>query len=255
MSVSPHQARRLLSCLDLTSLSGRETIPDIENLCARATGSCGQVAAVCIFSRFLPQARVALEARGARGVRLATVVNFPAGALNPSETVAEIRNCLALGADEIDLVFPYHAFMSGQAQAARDFLQVCRAACPEACFKVILETGELATPALIRAASFLAIECGADFLKTSTGKSSVHATPEAARIMLETIAAQGGRVGFKASGGLKRAADAQVYFELAEAIFGPEWVSPATFRLGASGLLDDLLSILRPSPDPCVVSV
>ena len=255
MQPSLHQARRLLSLVDLTSLSGVETVPTIEALCAKAGTAHGRVAAVCVFSRFLPHARAALARLGLTGVRLATVANFPAGALDAAAVSAEIRDCLAGGADEVDVVFPYRAFMAGRAQDARDFVLACRAACAGACLKIILESGELANPALIRAASHVAIECGADFLKTSTGKTAVHATPEAARTMLEVIAAHGGRVGFKASGGLKRAADAQVYVDVAETILGPDWISPTTFRLGASGLLDDLLAILNTAPDSCAASV
>lgn len=255
MQVCPDHARRILSLLDLTSLSGVETVPTIEALCAKAAGLHGQVAAVCVFSRFLPQARAALEKNGTRGVRLATVANFPVGALDAAMVTAEIRGCLAQGADEVDVVFPYRAFMAGRVQAAREFVLACREACAGACLKLILETGVLGESELIRAASCLVIECGADFLKTSTGKTAVHATPEAARIMLEVIAAHGGRVGFKASGGLKRAADALIYLDVAEAILGSEWISPRTFRLGASGLLDDLLDILNREPGPCVASV
>ena len=247
-------ARRLLSFMDLTSLSGFETVSDIDFLCSRAAGPHGRVAAVCVFPRVLLQARAALEKYGTTGVRLATVANFPAGDPDTAAAVAEIRACLELGADEVDLVFPYRAFMAGQIQAVRDFVLACRLACAGRCLKVILETGVLAEPEPIRAASLLAIECGADFLKTSTGKVAVHATPEAARIMLEVIADQGGRVGFKASGGLKRAAEAQIYVDLAETILGPDWVSPAAFRLGASGLLDDVLAILNTAPDSCAAS-
>lgn len=254
MSVSSCQARRMVSFLDLTNLAGDAVGSDIEALCAKAGGPCAHVAAVCVHSRFLPLARAALATRGALGVRLATVANFPTGDLNAASAVAEIRTCLELGADEVDVVLPYRAFMAGQTQAVREFLRACRAACVGTCLKVILETGVLAEPALIREASLLAIDCGADFLKTSTGKVAVHATPEAARIMLETIAATGGRVGFKASGGLKSAAQAQIYVDLAANLLGSAWASPTTFRLGASGLLDDLLAILHPSSDPCAAS-
>lgn len=255
MFVSMSQARQMVSLLDLTNLADNAAVADIESLCARAGGPHGPVAAVCVFSRFLPQARGALAKNGLADVRLATVANFPGGDPDAAPVVAEIRSCLDRGADEVDVVLPYKAFLAGQVRTVREFLVACRAACAGRCLKVILETGVLAEPALIRAASLLAVECGADFLKTSTGKVAVHATPEAARIMLEVIASQGGRVGFKASGGLKSAVQAQSYVDLAGAILGPDWVSPATFRLGASGLLDDLLAILNSSPDPCAASV
>ena len=135
----------------------------------------------------------------------------------------------------------------------RDFLLACRQACPVR-LKVILESGALAEDAVIRAASRLALDCGADFLKTSTGKVAVHATPEAARAMLETIAETGGTAGFKASGGLRTLADAVVYLELAEDILGTGWVGPDTFRFGASGLLDDVLARAAQGDEPCGAS-
>jgi deoxyribose-phosphate aldolase len=109
---------------------------------------------------------------------------------------------------------------------------------------VIIESGELSDPALIDAASRIAIEGGAHFIKTSTGKTPISATPAAARVMLTAIKEMGKPVGFKASGGVRTLADAQVYLDIADEIMGPDWVSPDTFRFGASGLLDALLAAL-----------
>lgn len=235
------RAGQIVSLLDLTSLSGSETAADIDALCARAEGPCGRVAAVCVFARHLPRVRENFSTLGLADVELATVANFPAGELDAEESTAEIREALTLGATEIDLVFPYRAFLEGRARAARDFLRTCREACPVR-LKVILESGVFPSSDIVREASRLALECGADFLKTSTGKAAVHATPEAARVMLETIAEGGGSAGFKASGGLRTMADALVYLELAEEIMGADWVGPRTFRFGASSLLDDILA-------------
>jgi deoxyribose-phosphate aldolase len=234
------QAAQIVSLLDLTSLSGTESGDEIAELCARAEGPCGRVAAICVFPRHLPLVRASLAGRALEGVELATVVNFPAGNLDPDGSVREIREALALGATEVDLVFPYRAFLEGQTEQAGKYLDACREACPVR-LKVILETGALKSGEAIRKASLLAVERGADFLKTSTGKTPVHATPEAATIMLEVIAQDGGRVGFKASGGLRTMDDALVYLDLAGRIMGRDWVCPATFRFGASSLLDDVL--------------
>lgn len=234
------RSRQIVSLLDLTSLSGVETDAQIEELCARASGPCGQVAAICVFARHLPLARSCLARQGAEQVELATVVNFPQGELDPAGSVREIEEALALGATEVDLVFPYRAFLDGLEGRVAAYLDLCRKACPVR-LKVILETGVLGTPEAIRAASLLAVDKGADFLKTSTGKSAVHATPMAARTMLEVIAKHGGAVGFKASGGLRVMDDALGYLHLAEEIMGREWISPRTFRFGASSLLDDVL--------------
>lgn len=238
------RAEQIVSLLDLTSLSGVETPGDIDALCARAAGPCGAVAALCVYPRYLPQVRETLERQGLAHVGLATVVNFPAGTSDAGAVVREIRDALALGATEIDLVFPYREFLQGNEGMVRDLLAASRRACP-VCLKVILESGVLGSGEAIRAASRLALECGADFLKTSTGKAAVHATPEAARVMLSVIAESSGPAGFKASGGLRRMEDALVYLELAEEILGAGWVSPRTFRFGASALLDDVLAHAR----------
>jgi len=235
------RARQIVSLLDLTSLTGVETDAQIEALCAKAAGPCGQVAAICVFARHLPLAGSCLARLGLDGAQLATVVNFPAGELDPEGSVREIVDALSLGATEVDLVFPYRAFLAGQTGSVSSFLDACRQACPVP-LKIILETGVLETPESIRAASLLAVDRGADFLKTSTGKSAVHATLPAARTMLEVIAQTGGAVGFKASGGLRTMDDALAYLELAEEIMGRDWICPRTLRFGASGLLDDVLS-------------
>jgi deoxyribose-phosphate aldolase len=232
---------QIVSLLDLTSLSGAETTDDMEALCAKASGPCGQVAAVCVFARHLPLVRISLDRLCVQGVELATVVNFPQGGLDAAKSVREIEAALALGATEVDLVFPYRAFLGGLEARVGGFLGACRQACPVR-LKVILETGVLGSSESIRAASLLAVDRGADFLKTSTGKSSVHATPQAARTMLEVISESGAPVGFKASGGLRTMDDALVYLQMAEEIMGRDWISPRTFRFGASGLLDDVLA-------------
>lgn len=242
MNESVARAAQIVSLLDLTSLTGAETEPDIDDLCVRAESPLGPVAAICVYPRHLPRVRAGLDRLGLSAVGLATVVNFPDGSLDEARVVAEIREALALGSTEVDLVFPYLAFMNGQVAGVRGFLDACRRACP-VLLKVILETGVLGDEEMIRSASRLALDCGADFLKTSTGKVRVHATPEAAQVMLEAIAEGGGRAGFKASGGLRTMADALVYLELAEEIMGPGWVSPRSFRFGASSLLDDVLAV------------
>jgi deoxyribose-phosphate aldolase len=234
------RARQIVSLLDLTSLTGVETDAQIETLCAKAAGPCGQVAAICVFPQHLPLAGSCLARLGVKGIQLATVVNFPAGQLDPAGSVREIIDALSLGATEVDLVFPYRAFLGGQTKLVSSFLDACRQACPVP-LKIILETGVLETPESIRAASLLAVDRGADFLKTSTGKSAVHATLPAARTMLEVIVQTGGAVGFKASGGLRTMDDALAYLKLAEEIMGRDWICPRTLRFGASSLLDDVL--------------
>jgi deoxyribose-phosphate aldolase len=119
--------------------------------------------------------------------------------------------------------------------------------------KVILETGELREPALIEAASRIAIDAGADFIKTSTGKTAVSATPEAAEIMLNAIKASGRPVGLKPSGGIRTVADARIYLDLADRIMGPDWATPRTFRIGASSVYDALVAAIEGRASPASV--
>ena len=231
-----------LSCLDLTNLSDTCDAAQIEALCARARTPFGDVAAVCIWPRFVARARALLGP--ANPVRIATVVNFPGGSDPLEATCAETRAALADGADEIDLVVPYRALLAGDAAAVDATLAAVRAAAPGAVLKTILETGILATPDAIAEASRRAIAAGADFLKTSTGKVAVNATPEAAAVMLRTIRESGRPIGFKAAGGIGSVAVAGGYLDLAAAEMGSGWARPATLRFGASGLLDDLLAVL-----------
>ena len=230
-------ARRALPLLDLTDLSDACTAASIEDLCGRARSS--GVAAVCVWPRFVAASVRALRASR---VRVATVVNFPEGGEAVARTVAETQATLADGADEIDLVLPYRALMRGDVESARAMVEAVRAACAGRLLKVILETGELEDPDLIAQAGRLSLEAGADFIKTSTGKTAVSATLPAAEIMLGAIRARGGRaVGLKVSGGLRRVEDAAAYLALADRIMGPDWVSPTTFRIGASALHAELV--------------
>ena len=236
-------AARALSLLDLTNLKDDCTSDAIDALCAKAVTPFGTTAAICIWPRFVAQARARLGKD--HRVRIATVVNFPSGTLDVSDVVAETRQAVADGADEIDLVIPYRALMAGDEAAVTRMVQAVREACPSpVLLKTILETGELKDKTLMRRASELAIAAGADFIKTSTGKVSVNATLEAADIMLQVIRDSRRKVGFKPAGGVSSVADAALYLRLADTIMGEDWVMPSTFRFGASGLLDNILATL-----------
>ncbi len=238
-------AARALACLDLTDLSDACDARAIETLCARAQTPKGDVAAVCVWPRF---AALAKERLGASRIAVATVVNFPAGGERVAEVVAETERAVADGADEIDVVMPYRAFAEGRADVAARLLDAVRNAAGGSLVKVILETGMLRDPGLIRRAADLAIAEGADFIKTSTGKVELNATPEAASVMLDAIAAGGRAVGIKPAGGIRSVADARVYLELADAKMGEGWATPSTFRLGASSVLGPLLETLGMAP-------
>ncbi|MGU3667651.1 deoxyribose-phosphate aldolase [Methylobacterium sp. A49B] len=229
-------ARRALPLLDLTDLGETCTETKIDALCRDAKR--GAVAAICVWPRFVEQGARALAGTG---IRVATVINFPAGGEDCARATDDTAEALRDGADEIDLVLPYRALLRGDGAFARDMVEAVRDTCGAATLKVILETGELGDPGRIREASRLALEAGADFLKTSTGKSPVSATPEAAEAMLAEIRASGRPAGLKVSGGLRSVADAGIYLDLADRIMGPGWVGPRTFRLGASSLFETLI--------------
>mgnify|MGYP001813151875 FL=1 len=238
-----------MSLIDLTDLADDHAPDGIDDLCRRAAAH--RTAAVCVWPEFV--ARCAEALRGS-GVRVATVVNFPSGSESVADVVDATRQALADGADDIDVVLPYEAFTAGDTGRAADMIAAVADVVDEpAILKVILESGELADRDAVAAAARLAIENGADFVKTSTGKTSHGASLDAAAAMLGEIArahgVSGRTVGFKPSGGIRSLDDAAAYIELADDVMGAGWATPATFRFGASGLLDALLAVIDGDPD------
>jgi deoxyribose-phosphate aldolase len=236
-------ARRAITLLDLTELGDGATDADVVALCARAHTSHGTTAAVCVWPRHVA---LAVEQLWGTNVRIATVVNFPSGAEAADDVVAMTRQALADGADEIDLVLPYRAFLAGDTAGATTMIDAVRAVVPadSHVLKAILETGELVTPSAIHGAAELAVARGADFIKTSTGKTSQSATLEATAIMLGVIQGAGRTVGLKPSGGIRTLEDATHYLTQADDLMGADWAVPATFRFGASGLLTALIAAI-----------
>lgn len=238
-------ARTALACLDLTSLGDADTEADIERLCQRAVGPDWRraaVAAVCVWPRFVAQARARLP----REIAVAAVANFPDGGADIARAVRDTEAIVAAGGDEVDVVIPYR-----QLDVAPALLAAVRRACEGRRLKVILETGALAEAGAIRQACRMALDAGADFLKTSTGKVKVNATLAAARLLLEAIAEDPrahGRVGFKPAGGIRTVAEAAQYIELTAELLGAEALGPARLRFGASGLLDDIEAVLGGGP-------
>jgi deoxyribose-phosphate aldolase len=241
--MNPQDAARIaLACLDLTSLNDADTAADVDTLCAKAQGPHGNVAAVCVWPHFVAQARAALPV----SIRVAAVANFPDGSLNAGRALRDTAQIIEAGGDEVDLVLPYRAFTAGQHAECAALVAAVRKACAGKVLKLIIESGELKDPALIRAASQLGLDEGVDFLKTSTGKSAVSATLDAAGEMLREIAAhpRGARVGFKASGGIRKVSDAADYIELTRTFLGEAALTPHRLRFGASGLLTDIEAVL-----------
>jgi len=241
-------AQRALQLMDLTTLNDDDTDEKVIALCHQAKSPAGNTAAICIYPRFIPIARKTLREQGTPEVRIATVTNFPHGNADIEIALAETRAAIAYGADEVDVVFPYRALMAGDRDTGFALVKACKEACAAAgvLLKVIIETGELKEEALIRTASEIAIDAGADFIKTSTGKVPVNATPEVAAIMLQVIRDKGvqQQVGFKPAGGVRTAEDAALYLKLADDTLGEGWADARHFRFGASSLLANLLSTL-----------
>ncbi|MCR9422913.1 deoxyribose-phosphate aldolase [Vibrio sp. RM-69-4] len=240
-------ALRALKLMDLTTLNDDDTDAKVIALCHDAKTAVGNTAAICIYPRFIPIAKKTLREQGTPEIRIATVTNFPHGNDDIEIAVAETKAAVAYGADEVDVVFPYRALIAGNEQVGFDLVKQCKAACGDILLKVIIETGELKEEALIKKASQICIEAGADFIKTSTGKVPVNATPEYARMMLEVICDMGvaKTVGFKPAGGVRTAQDAALYLAMADELLGADWADSMHYRFGASSLLTNLLNTLE----------
>ncbi|MGD0603895.1 MAG: deoxyribose-phosphate aldolase [Streptosporangiaceae bacterium] len=239
-----------ISMIDLTTLEGQDTPGKVRALCAKAKRpdpadpTVPMVAAVCIYPDL---AHVAAAELGGSGVHVASVATaFPSGRASLEVKLADVKDAIAAGADEVDMVIDRGAFLSGQYLAVFSEIAAVRAACGSAAhLKVILETGELVTLDNVRRASWLAMLAGADFIKTSTGKISPAATLPVTMVMLEAVRdfrdGHGRQVGVKAAGGIRTAKDAIKYLVLVNETAGDDWLDPRWFRLGASSLLNDLL--------------
>jgi deoxyribose-phosphate aldolase len=232
--MTPHRA---IALLDLTTLTGTETEAEIAALCAKALTPAGPVAAVCLYPQYV--ARAARELEGTP-VRVAAVANFPEGDLDAGRARRDADAAVSSGAHEVDVVLPWRAWLDGDRAGALEVVTAARDATPGT-LKVILESGSLGGPDVVRRAAGDALDHGADFVKTSTGKVGPGASPEAARAMMEAIRGAG-HGGFKASGGVRSAEDADGYLAIAADLLGPDWATPETFRIGASSLLDALLA-------------
>lgn len=241
-------AKTALSCLDLTELSDQCQASDVAALCVKAMGqhssgvNIGQVAAVCVWPVFVAQARSLLP----HTIEVAAVVNFPSGQEPLNKVKADIQTIRDGGGTEVDCVFPYQDLMAGQEATCLEFLKQVRAACSGMRLKLILETGAMQEPNLIAKACEIGLLAGVDFLKTSTGKIPQGASLEAAEILLTALQQSGraSQLGFKPSGGIKTVQDAQKYIDLSAKIVGSDFINAAHFRIGASGIWNDIATIL-----------
>ena len=247
---------RAITLMDLTTLSGDDTPGNVKRLCAKARRplrddliealGAGEldinVAAVCVYHSLVP---IAVESLRGSGIPVAAVsAGFPAG-LNPFEQrLAEIPASVSAGAKEIDIVITRAHALTGNWQALYDEVKAFRAACGDAHLKAILATGELATLTNVARASMVAMQAGADFIKTSTGKEGVNATMPFALVMTRMIREYyektGYAVGFKPAGGIRTAKNSLEYLYLMKEELGDRWLRPDLFRFGASALLTDI---------------
>ena len=245
--------KTILGCIDLTTLEGSDTNEKVGKLCDTAMGfrddekGIPSTASVCVYSPFVALAKDWLQGTP---IHVASVAGgFPAGQLPINLKVAEVEYAVAQGADEIDMVISRGAFLEGRYQQVYDEILAIRKACPQQKLKVILETGELVTPQNIYRASQLAIHAGADFLKTSTGKIAVNATPEAFWVMMFAIKqhfqATGQKVGIKVAGGLSTPEQAYTYLHIWKQNMGKEWVTPDLFRVGTSRVANKIFEKIQ----------
>jgi deoxyribose-phosphate aldolase len=240
-------------CIDLTTLEGADTPGKVRAMCARALRpdpddpSVPPVAAVCVYGSLVGVARDALAGTP---VRVASVAGaFPSGQSPLQERLDEIRDAVADGADEIDIVLNRGALLAGRIGDVHDEVAASKEACGHAHLKTILETGELGSYETVRLAAMVAMAAGSDVIKTSTGKLSSSATPAMALCMAEAIRefadATGREVGLKLAGGVRTSKQALGYLALVAETLGTDWLTPERFRLGASTLLNDIVLQLR----------
>ncbi|MGN6548632.1 MAG: deoxyribose-phosphate aldolase [Pararhizobium sp.] len=247
---------KAITCIDLTTLAGDDTAGRVRRLCAKARqplradlvealgiGELGiTTGAVCVYPTMVPHAVKALAGSGIPVASVAT--GFPAGLMPLPQRLAEIRYAVDQGADEIDIVITREHVLTGNWQALHDEVVQMREACGEAHLKAILATGDLKTLTNVFRASMVAMQAGADFIKTSTGKEDVNATLPVGLTMVRAIRAfeerSGQVVGFKPAGGMKTAKDAMLWLILMKEELGVRWMQPDLFRLGASSMLADI---------------
>lgn len=238
----------VLRCIDLTTLEGMDTPGRVRSLCGRArspddASDAPPVAAVCVYPALVGVAR---EALAGSTVKIAAVAGaFPSGQSFLDVRLIEIRRSVEAGADEIDIVISRNAFLAGDHARVHDEIAAAKAAAGTSHLKVILEVGELGSYDQVRKAAQIALDAGADTIKTSTGKVASASTPPACLVMLETIRdhylATGRAAGLKVAGGVRTAKQAWSYLVLVKETLGDGWLTSERFRIGASALLDDVL--------------
>lgn len=240
--------RLAVSMMDLTTLEGADTKGKVSQLCRKARQpmaphfGCPPCAAVCVYPNLVAHAVKELDGSGIPVASVAT--GFPSGQYPLEIRLADVRDAVNSGAAEIDMVISRGAFLEGDLARVFDEIAAVKEACGQSHLKVIFETGELQTYDSVRLVSQLAIEAGADFIKTSTGKVAPAATLPVTLVMIETVRdhflATGKRIGVKPAGGIRTAKEALQYLVMVKETAGDDWLTPELFRFGASSLLLDV---------------
>jgi len=238
-----------LSMIDLTTLEGKDSEGKVKQLCYKASHlhykhpGLPYVAAICVYPTMVPIAKKELAGTGINVASVATA--FPSGMADINAKLDEVKSVVDAGADEVDMVISRGRFLNGDYNYVSDEISQVKDACGKAHLKVILETGELVTLDNVQLASDIAMEAGADFIKTSTGKVSPAATPPVVLTMLEAIRdfqiKTGKKIGMKPAGGISTAKQAIQYLVMIKETLGDDWLSPNLFRFGASSLANDIL--------------
>jgi len=238
-----------LSMIDLTTLEGKDSPGKVKQLCYKAAHlhdkfpGLPSVAAICVYPTMVAVAKNELKGTGIRTASVAT--GFPSGMTSQNVKLNEVRKVVSDGADEVDMVISRGHFLKGDYQYVYDEIAAVKEACGNTELKVILETGELQTLDKVRRASDIAMEAGADFIKTSTGKVKPAATPPVVLVMLEAIRdyyyRTGRKVGMKPAGGISTAKQAIQYLVMLRETLGKSWLTPDLYRIGASSLANDVL--------------
>lgn len=263
MSSDLNILKDLFSCIDLTSLNTNDSAFTIKEFCDKVNGFSAAfpdmptIAAVCVYPVFSPVLKNSLKALGVK--RAVVSAGFPSSQTFTDIKVAESRKAVDFGVDELDIVISVGEFLDGNYEFILEEIKMINEVKGKAHLKVILETGLLPDTDSIWRASLLAMEGGADFIKTSTGKVAVSATAEAAYVMLHAIKAfhvqTGKKVGFKPAGGIVTTKDALLYYGLVNEILGPDWLNNHFFRLGASRLANNLLTDMAALSNPGAAAV
>lgn len=251
-TASEKDLKFMLSCLDYTSLKATDSDESILQMTEKINGffdsnpDITPFAAICVYPCYAETVSKSLEIED---IAVACVSGgFPSSQTPTEIKIAETAMAVHDGADEIDIVMPVGRFMSGEYEYIADEMQELKSVCGEKTMKVILETGALGNLTEVKKAAIMAMYCGADFIKTSTGKETVGATPEAFFVMCQAIKEYAGendrKIGIKAAGGISTVEDALVYVEIARQVLGKDWMNPSLFRIGASRLAGKIITSL-----------